>query len=546
MSRIITNESNTSTNTSNIATLQTSTNTLQTQMSTVQSTQVTQGTNITNLSSSVTTVQNQLNNKSNINNPSFTGTFQTPSITDNGSSVVMSSVTSVPSLTLNGTDLTTTLNSKADKANPSFTGTATFNTITTQSLVDNGNLTIRGNTNIGDAAGDTLTVRGTTKFHNQVLLSDDTNLGVRLGNLGSSITTINNDITSINSTLSAKANDSAVVHLTGNEIVSGTKTFTATPKIGTSDVATVQNIDDRFTQLMGGVVPETLDTLNEISAALQTNDSSINAILSTMVTLGSTQTINSVKTFSVSPVVPTATQGDNSGNTASTSYVDTGISNLSTSVASTYQPISSMSNYLTTSNATSTYQPISSMSNYLTTSNATSTYRPISSMSNYLTTSNATSTYQPISSMSTYPQLTSSNTFSNTNEFSSDLVTNKMVEKYTTATVSGNALSINFASVTSNVFSISPSSATNIALTITNIPTTRTALYSFTFLINTSTNKNYISTINVNGSSITMRGMGGLSNISVNASSTLTIQNIYVQMNNASVASVITNVTSCF
>ena len=77
--------------------------------------------------------------------------------------------------------------------------------------------------------------------------------------------------------------------------------------------------------------------------------------------------------------------------------------NLSwTDLASTYQPISGMSSYLTTTNATSTYQPISGMSSYLTTANATSTYQPISGMSSYLTTANATSTYQTISGMSSY------------------------------------------------------------------------------------------------------------------------------------------------
>jgi hypothetical protein len=53
---------------------------------------------------------------------------------------------------------------KADKANPTFTGTATFNTITTQSLTDNGNITIKGNTIIGDASGDTLVVTGLSTF----------------------------------------------------------------------------------------------------------------------------------------------------------------------------------------------------------------------------------------------------------------------------------------------------------------------------------------------------------------------------------------------
>jgi len=76
---------------------------------------------------------------------------------------------------------------------------------------------------------------------------------------------------------------------------------------------------------------------------------------------------------------------------------------ISDAVAS-YQPISSMSNYLTISsaadvyltqtNAASIYQPISGMSNYLTISSAASTYLSISSAASiYLTSSTAANTY---------------------------------------------------------------------------------------------------------------------------------------------------------
>jgi hypothetical protein len=412
------NETNTSTNTGNIATLQVSNNALQTNVTNLQTTQTLHGTNITNLNTSIGNISTQI---------------------------------------------TSLQNNKADKNNPTFTGAATFNSITTQSLVDNGNITIRGNTNIGDAGSDTLTVRGTAKFHNQILLSDDSNLGVRLGGIDSSISTIN-------STLTTKAN--------------------------------ITDIDNRFSTLMGGVVPSTLDTLNEISTALTNNDSSINAILSTMTTLNSDQTITSAKTFSVSPLVPNVTQGNNSSVVANTNYVDTAITNLGT------------------------------------------VYQTQSGMSNYLTTTSANTNYQTKSAMSTYPQFSTANTFTNTNEFSNELITNKFVEKYTTATVSTNSLTINFSTVTSNIFSISPSSGTNISLLVTNLPTNKTAIYSFTFYINTTTNKNFINSLNVNGSNVTLIAMGGLANISV--TSNLVIQNVFIQMNNGTFVSAITNVTNCF
>ena len=105
------------------------------------------------------------------------------------------------------------------------------------------------------------------------------------------------------------------------------------------------------------------------------------------------------------------------------------------------QPISSMTNFLTTANGASTHQPISSMTNYLATASAPSTYQalynttaayttsastnlyysttylntalqpyqPISSMTSYLTTANASSTHQTVNNIpATYT--TSANT----------------------------------------------------------------------------------------------------------------------------------------
>jgi hypothetical protein len=148
--------------------------------------------------------------------------------------------------------------------------------------------------------------------------------------------------------------------------------------------------------------------------------------------------------------------------------------------------------------------------------------------------------------MSSYPTLTGSNTMSGVNEFSSEIVNNKLVEKFSSGSVSSNAMSVDYSSNTNNIYVITPSSANNIALTITNLPTNRSAVYDFTFIINTSTNKNYINTLNVNGSSKTMKGVGGLSNLSVDSSSTVVIQNIYIQMTNSTVTNAITTLACCY
>jgi hypothetical protein len=334
------------------------------------------------------------------------------------------------------------------------------------------------------------------------------------------------------------------------------KTFTTAPKINSYNIATTNDITTAINNLINSA-PSTLDTLGEIANVLNANTNDISTIVSSMVTLGTSQTVSGAKTFSSSPQVPTLTQGNNSTSCASTAYVDAGLATKAntsalsdyltiTDASSTYQPQSTMSSYLTTANASSTYQTQAGMSSYLTTANASSTYQPISSMSSYLTTSTASSTYQTQSAMSSYPTLSGSNTMSGVNEFSSEIVNNKLVEKFSTGTVTTNAMSVNYSSNTNNIYAITPSSANNIALTITNLPTTRSAIYDFTFIINTSTNKNYINTLNVNGSSVTMKGVGGLTNLSVDASSTVVIQNIYIQMTNSTVTNAITSLSSCY
>ena len=96
-------------------------------------------------------------------------------------------------------------------------------------------------------------------------------------------------------------------------------------------------------------------------------------------------TLNSSKQI-VSSSVTTTTLGY----LDATSSIQTQFNNItsnyltSATAASTYQTISGMSSYLTTSSAASTY---------LTITNASSTYQTISGMSSYLTTSSAASTY---------------------------------------------------------------------------------------------------------------------------------------------------------
>jgi hypothetical protein len=112
------------------------------------------------------------------------------------------------------------------------------------------------------------------------------------------------------------------------------------------------------------------------------------------------------------PTAPTASTATNSTQIATTAYVKAqGYAPLASPTFTgtvTIPAGASVSGYLTTATAASTYQTLSGMTSYLTTSaaastyltqsNAASTYQTLSGMSSYLTTSAAASTYQPIGS----------------------------------------------------------------------------------------------------------------------------------------------------
>ena len=130
---------------------------------------------------------------------------------------------------------------------------------------------------------------------------------------------------------------------------------------------------------------------------------------------------------------------------------------------------------------------------------------------------------------------------------SGDTITNAMVEKYSTGpTVSSNAFTVPYSTM-SNIMTITPSSATNMTLNIMGLPTTRgSAIYDFTFIINTTANKQYINTLNVNGTGAPMKYANGSANTAVNSSATVVLQTISIQMSDTSIINAFTNVTSYF
>jgi len=100
-------------------------------------------------------------------------------------------------------------------------------------------------------------------------------------------------------------------------------------------------------------------------------------------------------------------------------------------------------------------------------------------------------------------------------------------------------LSLNYATANS-VFIFAPSA--NYTLTLTNIPTTSNLVTTLTGIFST---KFYANAISINGSAVTMRASGGLSNLSVNASATRVLQS-FVIANNSGTFEVRTAISSDF
>lgn len=677
VNRLITDETAIQTNANNLTTTNQNLSSLTNTVNSIQSQQVIDGVDISNIKSNLTTLQNSLSaDEATIASHTSTLSSHTSSISTltSGLSTANSNISSNTSSinTINNTTIPTL----ATKDSPVFTTSFQSPNITDSSgnVIINSNLTINALTtftndlsfssNCDLVNGGSLNVSGQTSLNN-VDISGTLNcssmnlsgqsLSTTLSDLQSQITTNTGNITTNTgniatntSVIALKANDNAVVHLTGNETIGGIKIFSSTPLIGLNSVATTNDITTAINNLINSS-PSTLDTLGEIATVLQNNVNDIGTITSSMVNLSGNQTISGIKTFSSSPIVPTVSQGDNSTKTASTEYVDTGLSTKLNTSSPSYTGtlsgvdlnISGNSTIGTSGTNTLTVKSTPTFQNGLSTntlslngtdlntrisavessaSSNTSSISTLNSKTTGITYNSGTLTTNISGTLSTpsislnsvdlqttlngkqstlsYDSVPTSgssnmcnsgviytalqsvsggsgaslsydntftgiqtfsnncvfngnnsvngvNTYADVNEYNKELVISELVEKYNSPSVSSNALSITYGSQ-SNLYYITPSSANNIALTISSIPTVRQAVYDFTFIINTSSYKQYINSLTVNGSSITMKSVGGLSNISVNTSSAFVIQTINILMNNSTIVAVFTNVASMY
>ena len=188
--------------------------------------------------------------------------------------------------------------------------------LTTGSITDNGNLAVKGNTTIGDAGTDTLTVACPATFNQNVTLASGKRVTAPLVTVGTQ--DVASKWTSQDTLIAAKANTADAVLLASTQTIAGQKEFTLAPTINSVQVATTTDVSNAINALVGSA-PTTLDTLNEIATALQADESSINTILSTMTTLNGVQTVSN-KSFTACTAT-TATAADNTTALATTAFV---------------------------------------------------------------------------------------------------------------------------------------------------------------------------------------------------------------------------------
>jgi hypothetical protein len=144
----------------------------------------------------------------------------------------------------------------------------------------------------------------------------------------SNISTHTTQINTINDTLSGLATGSSVVNLTTNQTIEGIKTFSSSPivpdvALGDTNLQKAVNkkyIDDKIDLLVGSA-SESLNTIYELGTALTANQGEITTLTNSIATKANIAS----PTFTGIPSAPTATQGNNSTQIATTAYVDTGL-----------------------------------------------------------------------------------------------------------------------------------------------------------------------------------------------------------------------------
>lgn len=251
----------------------------------------------TRLSALETKTTNQSFNSGN-NRTIFSGTLTAPTFLLNNVNLntrISAIETNVSSLNTK----TTAQSYNSTNTTTNFSGSLSASTI----ILNGTNLNTRLTTNETNTTNNTteinsLKTRMTSTESNVLTNTNDiTNIKPRLSTVENTLTTLETTIiNNIENDLNTRAYDNTVVHISGDEIINGVKTFIQTPYIGLFQTATKNDITIAINQLIGSA-GSAYDTLGEIQTILQNNGSSIETILSSMVNISGIQTITGAKTF---------------------------------------------------------------------------------------------------------------------------------------------------------------------------------------------------------------------------------------------------------
>ena len=364
---------------------------------------------------------------------------------------------------------------------------------------------------------------------------------------------INSRYNSLTESINNLNNSQNIVYTNENQNITGIKTFTQSPivpNIDLNDTNTLKAVNKKYCDdkvaLLVSSAPSTLDTLQELANALGSDQNFATTMTNTL----ALKAPLSSPSFTDAPTAPTATAGTNNTQIATTAFVANGL-NLKANLASPTFTGTPSAPTASTGNSTTQIATTAFVANGLNLkanlASPTFTGTPSAPTASTGTNNTQIATTAFVANGLNLKANVNNPTLTGAINFAGEVLTSKQTELYVTNNnVLNNSLSIDYGTSTSNIYSITPSSSNNIALSITNLPINRTAIYNFTFLINTIANKNNINEISINGQLRTMIGTGGLANINVNGSARLVIQNIYIQTDNSSVTNIITNVSSCF
>jgi hypothetical protein len=366
------------------------------------------------------------------------------------------------------------LDLKANINNPTFTGSVGG---ITKSMVGLGNVdnTSDANKPISSATQSALDLKANITYVDSSIANLVNSAPSTLDTLNELSSALGNDpnfATSVATSIGTKANDNAVVKLTGDQSITGNKDF-ATILLGGTNLNTrisaietkntdqdsaistintnVSNLQSKTNVLSYDAGTDTLSISSKVTISKDLSDlGSVylgdgvgNDIIylrgNLNVTAGSTATNITPTELSRLSGVSSGIQSQlNNRVTLATTQTISGQKNFTGGVQlngtdvnsifqsqagmTAYQLVSAMSDYLTNANASSTYQTQAGMT----------AYQPISGMSDYLTNTNASATYQTQAGMTAYQPVSAMSSYLTTSSASSTYQTQAGMTAYLT------------------------------------------------------------------------------------------------------------------